>query len=63
MTQANELIAGMESEYVIADRAYDSNQFLESVIEGGAVPCNTSSLESYGTAFIRYVPLPRASPR
>ena len=44
-TQANELIAGMESEYVIADRAYDSNQFLESVI--GAVP---DRIESYRTS-------------
>ena len=38
VTQANELIAGMDSGYVIADRAYDSNQFLESIVEGGAVP-------------------------
>ena len=54
MTQANELIAGMESEYVIADRAYDSNQFLESVIEGGAVPVipprsNRTEPHSYDT--------------
>ena len=30
ITQAEELIAGMESEHVIADRAYDANQFRES---------------------------------
>ena len=58
MTQANELIAGMESEYVIADRAYDSNQFLESVIEGGAVPVipprsNRTEPHSYDTYLYR----------
>ena len=37
ITQAEELIAGMESEHVIADRAYDSNQFRESIIGNGAI--------------------------
>ena len=35
VTQAEELIDGLDSEYVVADRAYDSNQFIESII--GAV--------------------------
>ena len=38
VTQAAELISGIESEHVIADRAYDSNQFLGSIIRSGAVP-------------------------
>ena len=38
VTQAEELIDGLDTEYVIADRAYDSNQFLESIIRSGAVP-------------------------
>ena len=37
ITQAEELIAGIESEDVIADRAYDSNQFRESIIGNGAI--------------------------
>ena len=36
VTQAAELISGIESEHVIADRAYDSNQFLGSIIRSGA---------------------------
>ena len=38
VTQAEELINGLDSEYVVADRAYDSNQFIESIIRSGAVP-------------------------
>ena len=38
VTQAEELIDGLDSEYVIADRAYDSNRFLESIIRSGAAP-------------------------
>ena len=38
VTQAEELIGGLDTEYVITDRAYDSNQFLESIIRSGAVP-------------------------
>ena len=38
VTQAEELIDGLDSEYVIADRAYDTKQFLESIIRSGAVP-------------------------
>ena len=38
VTQAEELIAGIESEHVIADRAYDSRQFRDMVIDNGAIP-------------------------
>ena len=38
VTQAEELIDGLNGEYVIADRAYDSSQFIESVITSGALP-------------------------
>ena len=36
VTQTQELIDGLDSEYVIADRAYDSNRFIESIIRSGA---------------------------
>lgn len=38
VTQAVDLISGMESEHVIADRAYDAEHVREAVIRGGAVP-------------------------
>ena len=38
VTQAAELISGIESEHVIADRAYDAQHFRESVIDSGAIP-------------------------
>ena len=38
ITQADELIDGIESEYVIADRGYDSQQFRERIVEMGATP-------------------------
>ena len=38
VTQAAELISGIESEHVIADRAYDAQHFRESVIGSGAIP-------------------------
>ena len=38
VTQAEELIDGLDGEYVIADRAYDSDRFVESVITSGAIP-------------------------
>ena len=63
VTQANELIAGMESEYVIADPSIRLQPVPRVRDRGRRGSGNTSSLESYGTAFIRYVPLPRASPR
>ena len=52
VTQAEALISGMESEYVIADRAYDSRQFRESIIDNGTTPVipprsNRRELPSY----------------
>ena len=38
ITQAYELIDGIESEYVIADRGYDSQRFRERIVEMGATP-------------------------
>lgn len=38
MTQAQELITGLKGAYVIADRAYDSSQFLGSIRQSGALP-------------------------
>ena len=38
ITQAYDLIDGIESEYVIADRGYDSQQFREHIVEKGATP-------------------------
>ena len=50
--RAEALISCMESEYVIADRAYDSRQFRESIIGNGATPVipprsNRRELPSY----------------
>ena len=44
VTQAVELISGIESEHVIADRAYDAEHVREAVIGGGAVPVIPSRL-------------------
>ena len=38
ITQAQALIADYQSEYVIADKGYDSDEFLQIVLAGGAVP-------------------------
>lgn len=38
VTQAEELIAGIESAHVLADRAYDSHQFRATISDNGAVP-------------------------
>ena len=38
ITQAAELIAGYESEYVIADKGYDAQPFRESILERGMIP-------------------------
>lgn len=38
MTSPKPLIADYQSEYVIADKAYDSDDFLQVVFAGGAVP-------------------------
>ena len=37
-TQAEALIAGYESDYVIADRSYDADDFIQVVEESGAIP-------------------------
>ena len=44
VTQAVELISGIESEHVIADRAYDAEHVREAVIGGGVVPVIPSRL-------------------
>ncbi len=36
--QANALIEGFEAEYVLADRGYDSDQFIEAIRSTGAIP-------------------------
>jgi transposase len=38
ITQAESLIVDFESEFVIADRSYDSADFLQTIIDSGAVP-------------------------
>ena len=53
VTQAEALISDMDSEYVIADRAYDSRQFRESIIGNGTTPGDPASLEPKGVALIR----------
>ena len=49
ITQADELIDGIESDYVIADRGYDSQRLRERIVEMGATPvischCNMMSI-------------------
>ena len=53
ITQAEELIAGIESEHVIADRAYDSNQFRESIIGKRGHRGDSTSLEPHKATLIR----------
>jgi transposase len=38
LTQAHELIAGYQSEYVIADKGYDAQPFRQSIQEKGMTP-------------------------
>ncbi len=38
ITQAKALIADYACDHVIADKAYDSDDFLQSIIDSGAVP-------------------------
>ena len=52
ITQADELISGYEGEYVIADKAYDSNEFLRRISDRGMVAviparANRKELRSY----------------
>ncbi len=38
ITQAKAMIAGYACEYVIADKSYDSNDFIQSIVASGALP-------------------------
>ena len=38
ITQAAEPIEGLESDYVIADRGYDADEFRWSAVERGSMP-------------------------
>ncbi len=51
-TLANELISGLQADYVIADRGYDSDSFVQAIHTGGAVAvipprCNRKILRDY----------------
>ena len=51
-TLANELISGLQPDYVIADKGYDSDSFVDAIHTGGAeavIPprCNRKSLRDY----------------
>ena len=54
ITQAYELIDGIESEYVIADRGYDSQQFRERIVEMGATPVGSPPPRRYQFPGIYY---------
>lgn len=36
--QANALIEGLRADYILADRGYDSNEFIETIQKSGAKP-------------------------
>jgi transposase len=38
MKQACDLIAGFSSSYVIADRAYDADQLMDTILDAGSIP-------------------------
>lgn len=38
MRRANDLIEGLEPDYVLADRAYDADRFHDSILEAQATP-------------------------
>jgi transposase len=51
-TQANELISGFQCDYVIADKGYDSDSFVDAIHTGGAeavIPprCNRKTQRDY----------------
>jgi transposase len=51
-TQANALILGFQTDYIIADKGYDSDSFVDAIHTGGAeavIPprCNRKSLRDY----------------
>jgi len=50
--QANALIEGFNTDFVLADKGYDSNDFIENIKAIGAVPvippgCNRNELRGY----------------
>ena len=52
ITQAEALVIDLESEFVIADRSYDSDDFVQFIITNGAIPVipprsNTKALREY----------------
>ena len=58
ITQAEGLIAGYTSEYVIADKSYDADEFLNVINDSGAVPvipprANRCDLRDYDTHLYR----------
>ena len=53
ITQADELIDGIESDYVIADRGYDSQRLRERIVEMGANACDTASFQQDRATAIR----------
>jgi transposase len=38
ITQAHDLLADFVCEYVIADRSYDAQDFIQNIVSGGATP-------------------------
>lgn len=38
IVRAGELIAGLEPDHVLADRAYDADHFHDAILEAGAIP-------------------------
>lgn len=38
IVRAHELIAGLEPDHVLADRAYDADHFHDAILEAGAIP-------------------------
>ena len=57
-TLANELISGLQADYVIADRGYDSDSFVQAIHAGGAeavIPprCNRKTLRDYDSVLYK----------
>ncbi len=53
ITQAKGLITGYVCGHVIADKAYDSQEFLHYITQSEAIPVHTSSIKPQGATFIR----------
>ena len=45
--QANALIEGFDADYVLADKGYDSNSFIEAIEVSGAIPVIPSRSNGY----------------